>query len=144
MVRTPVLKAADVLETVEFDRGLLQSVIPRVQPSAVPIRIGPVWFRAVWGRRIAAIALPWGVYVRPDVMDRFQTGREPRRNARLVVHELTHVEQWRRFGGPRLVLRYSTDYIAGLLRTRSHWEAYRGVRTEVEARAAARLVVGSN
>jgi hypothetical protein len=134
--------AGDVLASVDLDEDLVRSVLRRVRPEHVKIRVGPVWFRPFWGRRIAAIALPWGVYVRPAVMERLRTGSEPMRNARLIVHELVHVEQWRRFGGVRLIARYSVDYVRGLARTRSHWKAYRAVRTEVEARAAARLVIG--
>ena len=143
MARSPVVAAADVLTAVELDRELVRSLLPRVRAENIKIRVGPVWFRPFWGGRIAAIALPWGIYVRPHVMQRLVTGAEPHRNARLILHELMHVEQWRRFGGPRLVARYSGDYLRGLVSTRSHWEAYRGVRTEVEARAAAALVMGS-
>lgn len=143
MFGSPAVPASDVLDTVDLDPDLVRAVLPRVEPERIKIRVGPVWFRPFWGRRIAAIALPWGIYVRPHVMDRLRAGREPRRNARLIVHELVHVEQWRRLGGVRLIGRYGADYLRGLLRHRSHWEAYRGVRTEVEARAAARLVVES-
>jgi len=142
MPRSPALMAGDVLASVDLDPGLVRSVIPRIRPDRIKIRVGPWWFRMVWGSRIAAIALPWGVYVRPAVMERLRSGSEPLRNARLIMHELVHVEQWRRLGGARLIGRYSADYVRGLVKTRSHWEAYRGVRTEVEARAAARLVVG--
>lgn len=135
--------AADVLATVDLDESLVRSVLPRVRPDSVKIRVGPPWFRLFWGRRIAAIALPWGIYVRPAVMRRLQAGSEPVRNVRLIAHELMHVEQWRRLGGAGLIARYGADYIRGLLRTGSHWEAYRAVGTEVEARAAARLIVGS-
>ncbi len=130
------------MASVDLDEVLVRSVLPRVRPDKIAIRVGPLWFRPFWGRRIAAIALPWGIYVRPAVMDRLRSGSEPIRNARLIFHELVHVEQWRRLGGMRLIARYSADYLRGLVRTRSHWEAYRGVRTEVEARAAALLVVG--
>lgn len=142
MPRSVVVVAGDVLASVDLDEGLVRSILPRVRPQDIAIRVGPVWFRPFWGRRIAAIALPWGIYVRPAVMDRLRSGSEPIRNARLIFHELVHVEQWRRLGGMRLIARYSADYLRGLVRTRSHWEAYRGVRTEVEARAAALLVVG--
>ena len=133
-----------MLAAVELDQDLVRSILPRVDPFAVKIRVGPFWFRPFWGRKIAAIALPFGIYVRPAVMQRLRSGAEPVRNARLIVHELVHVEQWRRLGGLQLIIRYGSDYVRGLARTRSHWEAYRGVRTEVEARAAARLVLGLN
>ncbi len=144
MTRSPVVLAGDVLAMVELDQDLLRSILPRVDPHLVKIRVGPFWFRPFWGPKIAAIALPWGIYVRPAVMQRLRSGAEPVRNARLIVHELVHVEQWRRLGGLRLILRYGFDYGRGLMRTRSHWEAYRSVRTEVEARAASRLVVDLN
>jgi hypothetical protein len=134
--------AGDVLATADLDAGLVRSVIPRIRPDRVKIRVGPWWFRMVWGSRIAAVALPWGIYVRPAVMERLRSESESLRNVRLIMHELVHVEQWRRLGGARLIGRYTADYVRGLVKTRSHWEAYRGVRTEVEARAAARLVVG--
>ena len=142
MFGSPVVKAGDVLATVDLDDAVVRSILPRVRPENVSIRVAPMFFRAVWGRRISAVALPWGVYVRPHVMLRIRAGTEPLRNARLIMHELVHVEQWRRFGGWGLLRRYGSDYLHGLLRTRSHWEAYRGVRTEVEARAASRLVLG--
>ena len=142
MLRRLPIFAAEVLASAPPDPDLLETILPRVNPAKVRIRVGPIWFRALWGRRIAAVALPWGIYVRPAVMDRLAAGREPLRNTRLVIHELVHVEQWRRFGGVTLMRRYLGDYLNARLRGRSHRDAYRGVRTEVEARAATRLVVG--
>ena len=142
MFRSTAVMAGDVLASVDLDDGLIRSVLPRVNPERVRIRVGPIWFRAVWGRRIAAVALPWGIYVRPPVMNRLVTGAEPLRNTKLIVHELVHIEQWRRFGAVSLIVRYLGDYLHSRIRGKSHWEAYRGVRTEVEARAAACLIVG--
>ena len=142
MLRRSSIFAAEVLEAAPPEPVLLKTILPRVNPAKVRIRVGPIWFRAVWGRRIAAVALPWGIYVRPSVMDRLAVGGEPLRNTRLIVHELVHIEQWRRFGGVTLIRRYVGDYLRARLRGSSHWDAYRGVRTEVEARAAARLVMG--
>jgi hypothetical protein len=141
MSRTTVVMAGEVLASVDLDDVLVRSVLPRVHPERVKIRVGPLWFRVVWGRRIAAIALPWGIYVRPRVMERLWAGSEPIRNTRLIVHELVHIEQWRRFGAVGLLRRYMGDYLLARVRGKSHWDAYRGVRTEVEARAAARMVV---
>jgi hypothetical protein len=140
MIRRPSMIAADALAGAPPDPDVLASILRRVDPGRVKIRVGPIWFRPVWGRRISAIALPWGIYVRPQVMERMAAGSEPVRNTRLVVHELVHIEQWRRFGPVGLLRRYLSDYLVARLRRKSHWDAYRGVRTEVEARAAARLV----
>jgi hypothetical protein len=82
------------------------------------------------------------VYLHPEVMARYRRGEDLAAAGRLVVHELMHVEQLHRTGIARHTLRYVGDYLRGRLRGASHWDAYRGVRFEVEARAAARLVSG--
>ena len=51
-----------------------------------------------------------------------------------------HVEQVRRAGPVRHTIRYVRDYLSGRRRGLGHWEAYKAVRFEEEARAAARLV----
>ena len=141
MVVSSRVIASDVIDGIALDRESLCSLLPRVNPETIFIREAPIWFQFIWGRKVAAIALPWGIYARPYVMARLRSGIELRRNARLIVHELVHIEQWRRFGVLRFVIRYFFDYMRGLLRTGSHWKAYRSVRTEVEARVAARLIV---
>jgi hypothetical protein len=56
---------------------------------------------------------------------------------RLIAHELVHVRQWRETGSIRFLWRYLTAY--GQLRTRGlrHWDAYRAIPYEEEARALA-------
>ena len=97
-------------------------------------------FRRFWVKGIAAVALPTGIYVQPAVMDRFRAGAEPERSGRLIVHELMHIEQWRRLGAIRHVTQYLGDYLRGRFRRLGHWEAYRAIRLEVEARQAAAAI----
>ena len=132
--------AEEALVAGGIDLQVLRSVLPRVDPAEVWVRVAPVWFRALWGKRIAAVCMAWGVYVRPEVMARHRTASDPQRTAHLVVHELTHLEQWRRLGGRRHTIRYMGDYLRSRLAGKPHWEAYRAVRLEVEARHTARLV----
>ncbi|MFQ5555142.1 MAG: hypothetical protein ACE5GC_07230 [Acidimicrobiia bacterium] len=132
--------AEEALVAGGVDLRVLRQVLPRVDPGAVWVRVAPSWFRALWGQRIAAVCMAWGVYVRPDVMDRHRAGTDPVRTAHLMVHELTHLEQWRRLGGVRHTMRYAGDYLRSRFAGKAHRAAYRAVRLEVEARHAALLV----
>ncbi len=82
--------------------------------------------------------MPWAIYVTDTIYERLRTGAEPERSGPLVVHELTHLEQYARLGPLRHVTLYVGDYLRSrLLRRRSHWDAYREIRLEVEARDVA-------
>ena len=131
---------ADALVAGGVDLDTLRLVLPRVDPRTVTASVAPMWFRAVWGKRIAAVCMAWGIYVQPAVMQRYRRGDDPPRIARLMVHELTHLEQWRRLGAFGHSVQYLGDYLRARLSGVGHWESYRGVRLEVEARQTARLV----
>lgn len=121
-----------------LDRHALHRVAPNVDPADVPVHCAPRWFVALWVPGIAAVALPWGVYLRPDVYER------PRADlGRLIVHELVHIEQARRVGVVPHLAVYVADYIRERLRGASHWPAYKAIRAEVEARLAADYVVAA-
>ena len=122
-------------------RSSIGSVMPRVDPSAVPVRPAPQPLLWLWPSGILAMTMPWAIYVHPDIWERFTTGAEPARDGRLIVHELMHVEQVRRHGAVRHGLTYLVDYGRGRLAGLDHWEAYRAVGFEDEARAASRLVI---
>lgn len=129
--------AADLLRSTGIDPESLRQFMPRVDPTTVKVRVAPLWFRRLWAKGIAAVALPTGVYVQPAVMDRFRAGAEPERSGRLLAHELMHIEQWRRLGAFRHITQYLGDYVKGRWRRLGHWEAYRAIRLEVEARDVA-------
>lgn len=59
-------------------------------------------------------------------------------NARLLRHELVHVEQWRRLGNLGFVVRYLGTYLRWRLRLHGHLGAYRRIPLEVEAEWRAR------
>lgn len=58
--------------------------------------------------------------------------------ARLLRHELVHVEQWRRLGVLRFLRRYLGSYVRWRLRGHAHLPAYRRIPLEVEAEWRAR------
>lgn len=133
--------AGDLLRSAGFDPDELLERMPRVDPATVTVKVASPLFRKVWVKGISAVSLPSGVYVQPAIMDRFRSGTDPDRCGRLVVHELMHIEQWRRLGAIRHISQYAGDYLRGRLRRRlGHWEAYRTIRLEVEARDAAASV----
>jgi hypothetical protein len=135
--------ADDILRAAGIDPASLQEVMPRVDPATIKVKVASPLFRRFWAKGIAAVAMPFGIFVQPAVMERFRTGAEPERFGRLIVHELMHIEQWRRLG----MLRHATQYVGDYLRNRfqgfGHWESYRAIRLEEEARdVAARVEIG--
>lgn len=127
------------LDRLGIDRSMLVDVMPRVEPDRVRLHVAPAWFVRLWAKGIAAVTTPWGVYVHPDTADRFATDRDDALGL-LMVHELMHVEQLARLGVLAHSIQYMTDYLRGRAKRLGHWESYRRVRLEVEARAAASLV----
>jgi hypothetical protein len=55
----------------------------------------------------------------------------------LLAHELVHVRQWTELGIVGFGVRYLTQFMTGLYRTRSWAKAYRQIEAECEARALA-------
>lgn len=53
---------------------------------------------------------------------------------RLLAHELVHVMQWRQLGIARFLFVYLRAYFRGRLHGLGHWDAYREIPLEVEAR----------
>jgi hypothetical protein len=132
--------AADLLRAAGIDPDELRGLMPRVDPATVRVRVARPWFRRLWAKGIAAVALPNGIFVQPAVMERFRAGMDPGRGGKLMVHELMHIEQWRRLGALRHVTQYSTDYLRNRFKRMGHWESYRAIRLEVEARNAAATI----
>lgn len=136
--------ADDILRASGIDPTSLREIMPRVEPARVKVRVARPWFRRFWAKGIAAVALPNGVFVQPAVMERFRVGAEPERSGRLIVHELMHIEQWRRLGPIRHISQYLGDYLRNRFQGFGHWESYRAIRLEEEARrAAAAVEIGS-
>ena len=125
--------AAEAVLAAGIDRSELAEVMPRVDPSRVPVWRAPWPMRFLWPKGISAMALPWGIYLAPAVLERPFHDLGP-----LIVHELTHIEQWRRLGAIGWARSYLGDYVGGRRRGLGHHDAYRAVGLEVEAREAAR------
>lgn len=127
--------AAEALDAAGIDRTRVTNALPRVDASRVPVWRAAVWFRLLWAKGISAVAMPWGIYLHPD-----RLATSPADLGRLIVHELTHIEQWRRLGPIRWARSYFGDYLRARHRGSGHHEAYRAVGLEAEARATATAI----
>ena len=86
--------------------------------------------------RARVVVVPW---LQPGVaamtLGRFvlvRRGNEQRVD--LIAHELVHVAQWREFGIVRFLARYLGDYARARRSGMGHWDAYRAISLEVDAR----------
>jgi hypothetical protein len=127
------MRAVDLLG--RLDSPALRVRLLPIYPESVIVSPVPSWLRSLWPGWVGAMTMPWGIYVRPDVLD-----ADPQSLSRLVCHELVHVRQWKTLGVFGFLRRYLSDYVGGRLRGLSHRAAYEAIRLEVEAtRAAADL-----
>ncbi len=118
----------------------VREALPGVEPYAVDVRLAPAWFRRLWAKGISAVTMPWAVYATPEAFAAVGGAKVELRFGELIVHELAHIEQFRHLGAIRHIAGYAADYLRGRLRRQTHWEAYRNVRLEVEARQIAGAV----
>jgi hypothetical protein len=129
--------AAEALAASGIDRDRLAAELPSVDPSRVPVFGAARWFRLFWAKRISAVAMPWGIYLHPRHLARPLADLGP-----LIVHELTHIAQWRRLGLIGWLRSYLGDYVRGRRSGLSSHQAYRAIRLEVEARETSRTMTG--
>lgn len=115
--------AASALGRLGADVEAVQAALPGIALDRIRVRPAPTWLlRSPY----AGIALPWGIHLRPGLAER--------QALPTLLHELVHMEQWRRQGVVRFGVRYLVDYLSGLLRRRGHRHAYLEIRAEREAR----------
>jgi hypothetical protein len=128
--------AIEALEAGKIDMKRLAAVTPGVDPEVTLVREARAWFEKVYLSNSVAIAFPHVIYFHSRVY------RLPRSEvARLVVHELVHVSQWRSEGSLRFLALYLFDYLRGRVRRMGHRRAYAAIRYEVKAREAVDYVV---
>ena len=130
--------AAAALAACGVDPAAVRKIMPHVDPAAVPVRPAPPWLYRLWLPGIAGMAMPWAIYLHPAIYGDARTGQGP-----LIIHELMHVEQWRRHGTIGFLRRYLGDYLLNRWGGARHRAAYEAIAAEEEARAAAAYLVGS-
>lgn len=120
--------AADPLSAAGIPFEEIRRRLPGVDPVRIPIRVAPWWLRVLWVGNVGAMATPRSILV----------GESPlagpiERWSGLVLHELAHVDQWRRLGVAGFLTRYLTEYLGNRLRGMGHDDAYHGISLEREA-----------
>ena len=109
---------------------------PRLRRLTAETRAGFTHVPAVDVERVRLIVVP---VLTPGIVamtvGRFvflRRGHET--DAGLLAHELVHVQQWRELGAARFLVRYLGAYVRGRARGLGHWDAYRAIPFEAEAR----------
>lgn len=125
--------AGEVLARAGIDAVRLARDLPNIDVAGVPIRSARRWFRLFWAPWVTALALPWGIYLHPSHFERGLDSLGP-----LVVHELTHLDQWRRLGARGWAVEYIGSYRRGRKAGLDRQAAYRAIPLEEEARELAR------
>jgi len=82
-------------------------------------------FKLPFMKRFDAIALPWGIYARPEAVPI---------SPQLYRHECAHMLQWKRGWYLGFLFMYLFYFSRGLLKCRSFQEAYWNNPYEIEAR----------
>lgn len=125
-------------EALMLRQGLARAGLPEsVAVRDVPLRVAPSSLQRAWRGDVAAMTLPWVIYLSPSAFVRARAGEA----GRLLAHESTHLDQWRRLGVVRFGLRYGWDYARGRMAGLPHHTAYRAISLEREARAMAEATV---
>ncbi|MDQ3782444.1 MAG: hypothetical protein M3349_05830 [Actinomycetota bacterium] len=147
MSRGGAITAQQALLAAGIDPDEVRRALPNIDPARTRITPASRAYRRLWAKGIVAVTAPWGISVVPEVFASL-TDPDPdpdkaRRHGTLIVHELAHLDQYRRIGALRHIARYTGDYLSARWHGRNHWDAYRDIRLEVEARAvAARFAPG--
>ena len=119
------MRVGRLLGNVGLDSAVVMGVTGLSDLSGVEVLPAPAWMRRMWVGDVGAMTVMSRIFMRPDLI--------ARPDARLLVHELVHVRQWRTEGFVRFLLTYALDYVRARLRGAAHGEAYGSIRYEVEA-----------
>lgn len=132
------MNAGRILRDAGYDTDALRVRIAPVDPDDINVWPASALFRRLWRHGIHGVTHGRFVFVDPDVMvgDR-------RYLARLVIHELIHVRQYRATGYLRFVTSYAREYLKGRIGGLSPHEAYRQISHEREARELTERTVSS-
>lgn len=125
------MTAGDIITEAGLDLRMVRAMLPDTDPFTVPVVAAPAWLERVWRPWVRGSAGPLRIFVRPELLG------DPASIGRLVVHELVHIDQWRRYGRIGFLARYVGGYLQGLLQHGSFSAAYRNLSLEEEARTIA-------
>lgn len=131
------MNAGRILRNAGYDSDALRRWIAPVDPDEINVWPASSFFRRFWRSGIRGTTHWRFVFVEPELLR-----SDPKRLARLVVHELVHVRQFLAAGYVRFVVSYLKEYWIGRLGGKSPRQAYRDISLEREAREVTSRAIG--
>lgn len=123
------MNAGGILRRAGLDTPDLRVTMTPIDPDRVNVWPASRWMMLFWRKGISGMTIRNWVFVDPSLL----TG-DPKRLARLVIHELVHVRQYRDQGYVPFTVRYVYEYLAGLVAGKGIRESYLDIAAEREAR----------
>lgn len=123
------MNAGRVLKEAGYDTDALRVRIAPIDPDRVNLLPASRFFRRFWRSGINGVTHGPFVFIAPEVM-----GGDRDRLARLVVHELIHVRQYKAAGYLPFVISYLKEYWMGRMGGKTSRQAYLDISHEREAR----------
>jgi hypothetical protein len=132
------MNAGRLLRETGYDNDSLRVMLSPVDPDHINVYPAARALRAFWRPGIKGVTHWKWVFVEPE----FMMGDRDRL-ARLVIHELVHVRQYRDVGYLPFMGRYIFEYWKGRLRGKEPRQAYLDIGAEVEARRLTAEIVAA-
>lgn len=132
------MNAGRVLREAGYDTDALRVRISPVDPDGINVYPAARPLRALWRPGIKGVTHWRWIFVEPEFM---RGDRD--RLARLVIHELIHVRQYRDTGYLRFTIGYVFEYWKGRLGGKGARQAYLDIGAEVEAREVTERIVSA-
>ena len=123
------MNAGRILQRAGYDTEALRVRLTPVDPDQINVYPASKLMRRMWRSGIKGVTFRNLVFVDPE----FIKG-DPRRLARLVIHELVHVRQYSDQGYIPFSARYLYEFGRGLLSGKGVRGAYLDIGAEREAR----------
>jgi hypothetical protein len=123
------VNAGRLLREAGYDSAALRNHISPVDPDRVNVWPASPMLMRVWRPGISGVTYGRLVLVSPELMR-----GERRRLAKLVIHELIHVKQFRDHGYIPFMFRYMSQYLRGRIAGKGPRQAYLDIDAESEAR----------
>ena len=132
------MNAGRLLRETGYDTGTLRACIAPVDPNDVNVYPASRLLRRFWRPGIKGVTHWKWVLVDPELLK-----GDRQRLARLVIHELVHVRQYREAGYVRFMAGYIWEYWRGRFTGKDGRQAYLDISSEVEARELTRKVIST-
>ncbi len=123
------MNAGRLLRETGHDTDALRALVTPINPDRVNVWPASALLRRFWLAGIKGVTLCKWVLVDPEVM-----AGDRDRLARLVIHEMIHLRQFRDQGCVPFLIRYLAEYLSGRLGGKGARQAYLDIGAEREAR----------